>query len=129
MTCRDFIIHHSRQLGTLIGLLVLGIILWIGMCGHTIFLLVKSARPKSHPDEDPFLKDSLTMLLASYLSILLGSLFNSRIYYEFFWWQTAICMVGVSLAKASAAKTEPAKLPKYSQKKSISGTKMRRGEC
>ncbi len=29
MTSRDFILHHGRQLGTLFGLFVLGIVLWI----------------------------------------------------------------------------------------------------
>lgn len=91
---------HNSHLQLLIELGYIGFILWLLFCGHTLLLTTKRFFAlRRSPANDLFLQDNLVMLNVSFLSILLGGLFNSRIYYEFFWWQVALCMTCASLAK------------------------------
>lgn len=93
---------HNTYLQLLIEQGPFGLLLWLVMCGGTLLLLFQAFHKLNRQTGgDDFLKSSLAMMMISYLSILLGGLFNSRIYYEFFWWQTALSVVGASLACGS----------------------------
>jgi hypothetical protein len=41
----------------------------------------------------------LFSLNVSFLTILIGGSLTSRVYYEFFWWQIALSMIGYSFVK------------------------------
>jgi O-antigen ligase len=94
---------HSSYLQVLVEQGYLGLTIWLLLCGHTVKILYQSfTKLKKVNLEDSFWGYTIFSLHASYLAILIGSLFNSRIYYEFFWWQIALSIVAASLATTIA---------------------------
>jgi O-antigen ligase len=90
---------HSSYLQVLIEQGYLGLIIWLAMCFHTFYLLFSTFHEIRKKNLDEFWKYHIFALGVSYCSILIGGLFTSRIYYEFFWWQIALCVVGTTLVK------------------------------
>ncbi|MDH3972748.1 MAG: O-antigen ligase family protein [Deltaproteobacteria bacterium] len=89
---------HNTYLQVLVEQGVLGFIVWIAMCLHSYLLIVKSFNRVKRVDLDSqFWKFSLFALNISFASIMIGGLVNSRVYYEFFWWQVALIAVVTSL--------------------------------
>lgn len=90
---------HNSYLQVLVEQGYLGLIVWLILCCHSFYLIVSSFRSlKFENSTASFFRMLLFSLSISYVSILLGGLFNSRVYYEFFWWQLAIIVITVSLA-------------------------------
>jgi O-antigen ligase len=84
---------HNSLLQVLVEQGFLGEIIFIAMCGHTLFML-RGTFMKAAPilKLEPFWAMTLFGITYSFLSILIGGMFNSRIYYEFFWWQLALAV-------------------------------------
>jgi len=94
---------HNTYLQTIVEQGVIGLIIWLLMCMHTCFILYKSFKILSKlGNEFRFWKSTAFALNISFFSILLGGLVNSRVYYEFFWWQIAISIVLYSLTQKMA---------------------------
>jgi putative inorganic carbon (hco3(-)) transporter len=87
---------HNTYLQVLIEQGPLGLLIFLLMCGHVILLLIR-IKKFANDNISPILKYHALALSISFISILFGGLFNSRIYYEFFWWQVALCVVLYSL--------------------------------
>jgi cell division protein FtsW (lipid II flippase) len=68
------------------------------MCLHVCVLLYKGIRQiKQQPDKNPLWKDHILAMNVAFYSILIGGMINSRIYYEYFWWQIAMAVVVFAL--------------------------------
>ena len=88
---------HSTYLKLLVEQGVLGLSLFLIMCGHTLFLVLKGLRKVIKFNAgNVFWKYNMVALGLSFSSILIGGFFSSRIYYEFFWWQIALIVVSYS---------------------------------
>jgi len=90
---------HNTYLQIIVEQGILGIVIWCLMCLHTCLVLFKAFKMVSklqHPK--PFWKDSIFGLNIAFYSVLIGGFVNSRVYYEFFWWQLAIAAIVYSLA-------------------------------
>lgn len=91
---------HNSYLQVLVEQGYLGLCIWVSMCLHTAHLLFTSSRRlQKKSGSNPFLTYSVFALNVSFFSILVGGLVNSRIYYEFFWWQLALSVVVSNLSK------------------------------
>jgi O-antigen ligase len=89
---------HNTYLQVLVEQGVLGLILWLGMCLHTCLILLRSFKMTSTLDEDrTFWRDNVFALNVSFLAVLIAGMINSRVYFEFFWWQIAIAVVVYAL--------------------------------
>lgn len=94
---------HNSYLQVLVEQGVLGLVVWLVICLYSILLIFKSfLRIRGYTKVDPFWHYCLFAVAVSFLSILLGSLFNSRVYYEFFWWQISLIVVLASLVEHAA---------------------------
>lgn len=90
---------HSTYLQVLVEQGYLGLLVFMIICLYTLYLLYaafKQVRQRSEVDQ--FWKYTIFAQCISFCSILFGGLFNSRIYYEFFWWQIALSVVAYSFA-------------------------------
>ncbi len=90
---------HSTYLQILVEQGYLGLLVWLAMCFHSIFLLAKGVsilKRLSHVHS--FLGFSIVALNMSLTCTMIGGMFGSRVYYEFFWWQIALTAVLYSLA-------------------------------
>lgn len=77
---------------------ILGLVLWLVLCSSTLLLIYRSyIKLKKIIDADLFWFYCVFALGISFLSTLVGGLFTSRVYYEFFWWQIALAVVLFSL--------------------------------
>lgn len=88
---------HNTYLQVLVEQGYLGLIFFIIMCFQTLRMLRTSMyRLKSQVSIEGFWLYAVLALSLSFLSIIFGGMFNSRFYYEFFWWQIAIIVVAYS---------------------------------
>jgi len=91
---------HNTYLQIIVEQGIIGLFIWLLMCLHTCYILYKSFKILAPLGKEyKFWKTMAFSLNISFFSILIGGLVNSRIYYEFFWWQLAISVVLYSLAK------------------------------
>jgi O-antigen ligase len=90
---------HNTYLQVIVEQGIIGIIIWCLMCFHTCLVLAKAFKLVSKlQNPKPFWKDSIFSLNIAFYSVLIGGFVNSRVYYEFFWWQLAIAAIVYSLA-------------------------------
>lgn len=93
---------HNTYLQVLVEQGYFGLILFAGMCLYTMRLLYAAfKRIRRGGEIDQFWKFTVFAVTISLCSILFGGLFNSRVYYEFFWWQIALSVVAYSFAMRS----------------------------
>lgn len=97
---------HNTFLQVLVEEGVLGLIVWISMCASAFFALRKAFKliDESNPDAI-FWKLCIFGQSVAFVTINFGGLFNSRIYYEYFWWQIAIIAVSLSVIRSFQIKT------------------------
>lgn len=94
---------HNTYLQIIVEQGILGLTIWLIMCLHTCYILYKSFKLLAPLNQKyKFWKTMAFSLNISFFSILLGGLINSRIYYEFFWWQLAIAVIIYSFSKNMA---------------------------
>jgi len=88
---------HNTFMQVLVEEGILGFIVWMIMCASSFFTLRKCFKLAINlKEQDMFWKLCVFGQSTAFVSINFGGLFNSRIYYEYFWWQIAI--VAVTLA-------------------------------
>lgn len=88
---------HNTYLQALVEQGFLGLFIWLGLCYSTLKLLRKSAKKLQQLNmSDSFTGLTIVALNMSLIATMVGGLFASRIYYEFFWWQVAMCVVAYS---------------------------------
>lgn len=98
---------HNTYLQIIVEQGVIGLGIWLLMCLQTCYILYKSFKILAPLGKEyQFWKTMAFSLNISFFTILLGGLMNSRIYYEFFWWQLAIAVIIYSLSKEMAADKE-----------------------
>lgn len=89
---------HNTYLQVLVEQGVLGLVIWVGMCLQTCLILRRSFRMTSKLSKHAlFWKSNVFALNVSFFSVLIAGMINSRIYYEFFWWQIAMSIVVYAL--------------------------------
>lgn len=77
-----------------------GFCIFLIICFATMYSLYRSNKIMKQLGKDGDFIDLLVIALSmSVVSTLCGGMFNSRVYYEFFWWQIAISVVLSSLVK------------------------------
>lgn len=100
---------HNTYLQVLVELGYLGLLFFLIMCYRTLHRL-RRALSVMKPQEgtNGFWGYTILALSLSFLSILFGGMFNSRFYYEFFWWQIALIAVTSACLtdREGAGKTE-----------------------
>jgi len=85
---------HNSYLLVLVEQGPIGLMLWLFLCISTSLHLYKaSVKLKANVDGDPFWCYAVFSMGISFATSLLGGLFTSRVYYEFFWWQIAMIIV------------------------------------
>ncbi len=96
---------HNSYLGVLVDQGYLGLLIWLTMCIQIVWSLFKSFNKLKRSNLDNvFLKYNLFALNIGFFSTLFGGLFNSRVYYEFFWWQIAIITIASSFTNEAIKK-------------------------
>jgi len=89
---------HNTYLQVTVEQGIIGIIIWLIMCLHTSRILARSFKVVSKlKTPKPFWRHAIFAMNVSFYSILIGGLVNSRIYYEYFWWQLAMSAIVYSL--------------------------------
>lgn len=97
---------HNSYLLVMVEQGPLGLLLWLSLCTGTLLDIRRaSVKLKSISGADPFWKYAVFSMGVSLVASLLGGLFTSRVYYEFFWWQIAMVVVLSSLVSAYARET------------------------
>jgi len=92
---------HNTYLQVLVEQGYLGLILFVTMCIKVLLLLRRTMyEMKRRADTNRFWFYCILAWSLSFFSILLGGMFNSRFYYEFFWWQIALIVVTCSCLKS-----------------------------
>ena len=104
---------HSSYLLVMVEHGPLGLLLWLSICAGSWFRIRKaSLKLKTLSDCHPFWKYAVFSMGVSLVSSLLGGIFTSRVYYEFYWWQVAMVVVlsslATRLAEARPVPTAPA---------------------
>ncbi|MCU7919610.1 MAG: O-antigen ligase family protein [Candidatus Thiodiazotropha sp. (ex Epidulcina cf. delphinae)] len=91
---------HNSYLQVLVEQGVLGLIVYMIICFYTLFLLIDSAKQiKKSGISGSFLDLLIVALNISFVVSLMGGMFGSQVYYEFFWWQVVISLVAHSMTK------------------------------
>ncbi|MCU7923843.1 MAG: O-antigen ligase family protein, partial [Candidatus Thiodiazotropha sp. (ex Dulcina madagascariensis)] len=91
---------HNSYLQVLVEQGVLGLIVYMIICFYTLFLLIDSAKQiKKSGISGSFLDLLIVVLNISFVVSLMGGMFGSQVYYEFFWWQVVISLVAHSMTK------------------------------
>jgi uncharacterized membrane protein YvlD (DUF360 family) len=68
------------------------------MCLHTSLILIQSFKRISKlKTPSPFLRDSIFVMSVAFFTVLIAGMVNSRVYYEYFWWQLALAAIVFSL--------------------------------
>jgi O-antigen ligase len=89
---------HNTYLQVAVEQGIIGLLIWAALCLHVCILLYKGIRRiKQQPDKNPLWKDHILAMNVAFYSILIGGMINSRIYYEYFWWQIAMAVVVFAL--------------------------------
>ena len=90
---------HNSYLLVLVEQGFLGFGIFLIICFSIISKLLKSAsRIKQLGMAGSFDDLQITGIHISFFCTLVGGFFNSRLYYEFFWWQVALAIVAASFA-------------------------------
>ncbi len=85
---------HNSYLLVLVEQGPLGLLLWLCLCLSTWLKVYKSSVVlKGSADCNSFLSYAVLAMGISFSASVLGGLFTSRVYYEFFWWQIAMVIV------------------------------------
>jgi putative inorganic carbon (hco3(-)) transporter len=85
---------HNTYLQILVEQGYLGLIFFMIMCLQALRMLRQALyKLKQQASMNGFLGYTVLALGLSFLSILIGGMFNSRFYYEFFWWQITLITV------------------------------------
>lgn len=88
---------HNTYLQVLVEQGYLGLLIWVIMCIHTMFLLWSGARKLNRLGiSNTFMGLTMAAMNISFVCTLVGGLVGSRVYYEFFWWQVALSVVAYS---------------------------------
>ena len=91
---------HNSYLLVLVEQGYLGLCVFLLLCFSTLYYLLKSIKLLRMMDKlHSFVGFMLFSLNVSFLTILIGGSLTSRVYYEFFWWQIALSMIGYSFVK------------------------------
>lgn len=101
---------HNSYLLVLVEQGPIGLLLWLFLCISTsLHIYQSSVKLKANVDNDPFWVYAVFSMGISFVSTLLGGLFTSRVYYEFFWWQIAMIVVLSSFVDSGVCKCEHSK--------------------
>lgn len=85
---------HNSYLLVLVEQGPLGLLLWFLLCfGTWVKIFKASVILKSKTETDPFWNYAVISMGISFITTILGGMFTSRVYYEFFWWQVAMVVV------------------------------------
>jgi O-antigen ligase len=91
---------HNSYLLVLVEQGFFGAFVFIYLCLSTVYYLGKCIKLLKKIDlMDSFMGYLVVAFNISFMSILVGGMFNSRIYYEFFWWQVALSLICYALVK------------------------------
>ncbi|MFX0137156.1 MAG: O-antigen ligase family protein [Candidatus Hodarchaeota archaeon] len=91
---------HNSYLQTMVELGYLGICMYMIICFGTLYILYQCSKNiKQTGKQGTFIDLFIVALSMSVICTLFGGLFNSRFYYEFFWWQVAFVVVINSVVK------------------------------
>lgn len=91
---------HNTLMLVMVELGIFGLVVYCTICSATIYLLFKSARRIKHMGAGGTFEDLMVQgLNMSFACTIFGSLFGSRLYYEFFWWLIAISVVVNAIVK------------------------------
>lgn len=91
---------HNTYLQAMVEQGFFGLFIWFCLLLHTCLILIKSFKLVSNlRSPQPFLRNCVFAMNVAFFSIVLGGVFTSRIYYEFFWWQIAMAAVVYALVK------------------------------
>ncbi len=89
---------HNTYIQILVEQGIIGLLIWLIMCVHSILLLAKSTKIlKRLGMIQTFLGFTIVAINMSLTVSMVGGMFGSRVYYEFFWWQIALAAVCYSL--------------------------------
>ncbi|MBC8548953.1 MAG: O-antigen ligase family protein [Candidatus Brocadiales bacterium] len=89
---------HNSFLLVLVEQGYIGFIIFLIICVMTLYKLFKSYRTiKKLGMSGSFIDLFIISLNMSFVCTLFGGAFNSRVYYEFFWWQVALTVVASSI--------------------------------
>jgi len=90
---------HSSYLLVLVEQGWVGLLLYLTLCFSALWMLIRNIVLYKRKERLHTFSGFLLMgLCFSLLTVLIGSHFTSRVYYEFFWWQIALSVIGSSLA-------------------------------
>jgi O-antigen ligase len=93
---------HNSYLQVFVEQGFAGLFIWLIMCLHTLIILYKSFKlTTENPDQLEFWKYAVFSQTIGFISVLVGGMVNSRIYFEYFWWQIAFATVTYYLISSS----------------------------
>ncbi|MGA1825624.1 MAG: O-antigen ligase family protein [bacterium] len=88
---------HNSYLQVLVEQGILGLCIFLIICFYTMYLLWRSAqKTKAMNMSGTFLDLCCVSFNMSFACSMMGGLFGSQVYYEFFWWQVALSIVTYS---------------------------------
>ena len=88
---------HNSYLQVLVEHGYVGIVIFLLINFHTLYLLTKSNKKMAALGlSGSFWAFCLKSLNASFACSMMGGMFGSQVYYEFFWWQVAISVIAYS---------------------------------
>jgi len=94
---------HNTYLQVLVEQGILGLLIYLMICAQSLKLIYKGI---NFSKDNLFWKYNFLALGISFLSVMAGGMFASRIYYEFFWWQIAIIIVAYSFVKPNTTDSD-----------------------
>lgn len=116
---------HNTFLQVMVEEGILGLIVWLMMCLSTFLALRKSFALVSDQFTNPiFWRLLIFGQSIGFVAINFGGLFNSRIYYEYFWWQVALAAVTLGVMRQLAKQAQ--KQPEENDSNSIPNNSLRR---
>lgn len=89
---------HNSYLQVLVEQGSIGLLIWLALCFHTLYLLKKGTNEMIKAEKsNSFMGLTFIAFNISFMCILVGGMFGNRVFYEFFWWQVALSTVLFSL--------------------------------